>query len=300
MCNEKKPKISVIVPTYHRADRVTAAVDSILNQTYDNFEIVIVDDNPPNSSYQKQTMLKLSKYKNNRKVRIVHTAGSTGGGAARNYAVKFATGEYLAFLDDDDEFLPDKLETQIQYMLKNKLDMSYQDIAWYDEKGRLVESRKLDHVKSFTKNELLRANILTPISPTAIYMLKKDLFEKTKGFGEVIMGQDWFLMLRCIEADAKIGYMAGVHVHQYLSSGPRISTGENKLKGEEYLYQYKKKYYSLLSKKDIKYVDFRHYAVLAFACKRSGFYLRALKYALKTFTVSPLYCIQQSIRFFRK
>lgn len=296
----RNPKISVIVPTYHRADRVTVAIDSILNQTYNNYEIIIADDNRPGSEYQKQTMLKLSKYEDNEKVKIVHTTGSTGGGAARNYAVKFATGEYLAFLDDDDEFLPDKLETQIQYMLTHNLDMSYQDIAWYNERGNLVEYRKLDHVKTFTKNELLRANILTPISPTAIYMLKKELFEKTKGFGEVIMGQDWFLMLRCIEADAKIGYMKGVHVHQYLSSGPRISTGDNKIKGEEFLYKYKKKYYYLLSEKDIKYVDFRHYAVLAFACKRSGFYFRALKYAIKTFFVSPVYCLEQGRRFFRK
>lgn len=299
--NEKsKPLVSVIVPTYHRADRVERAIRSILNQTYQFFEIIVVDDNSPDSEYRNQTLKTLSVFSNDSRVHIVQTKGNTGGGAARNFAVQFATGKYLAFLDDDDIFMPDKLETQVKFMEDNNLELSYQDIAWYDEKEKLVEYRRLDHVKSFNTKELLRQHILTPITPTAIFMLTRDLFNRTDGFGEVIMGQDWFLMLRCIEAGARIGYMPEVHVHQYLIKGQRISTGENKLKGEELLYNYKKRYYSILTKKERRFVEFRHYAVLAFACKRSGFYYRAFKNAVKAVVTSPLDCIAQGKRYIKK
>lgn len=293
------PLVTVVVPTYKRAERLTRALDSILAQTYSNLEVLVVNDNEPSSEFDESTEAELVEYaRRDSRLRCVHTAGKTGGGAARNFACRQASGEYLAFLDDDDIYLPDKIETQLSFMLDRDLDMSWQDVSWYDDSGNLVEHRRLDHCHDFSKDGLLRAHLLTPISPTAIYMLKKSLFVRTEGFGEVASGQDWWLMLRCIEADAKIGYMPGVYVHQILHKGERLSLGSNKIAGEEARHQVVESYYPRLSRRDIRYIEFRHNAVLAFSSLRSKALVAAAIYALKAVLASPTSCVREGIKYF--
>lgn len=293
--------VSIIVPTYKRADRLPAALDSLLAQDHRRIEVVVANDNVPGSEWDEATRGLIARYEAaDPRVRSVHTTGATGGGAARNLACVGARGGYLAFLDDDDEFLPDKVSTQLAFMLERGLDMSWQDVSWYDESGRLVEHRRLDHCKEFSREGLLRAHLLTPISPTSIYMLKKSLFERTEGFGEVATGQDWWLMLRCIEAGARIGYMPEVHVRQHLHSGGRLSVGQNKIDGEEARHAKVREYYSLLSKREIAYVEFRHNAALAFACMRGGMRADAARYAARALRASPAACVREGIKFFTR
>lgn len=295
----QKPLVSVVVPTYKRADRLCRALNSILGQTYSNLEVLVVNDNVPGSEYDSATESALADIqKNDSRLRVVHTPGQTGGGAARNFACRQAKGEYLAFLDDDDEFLPDKVESQLAFMQQNTLDMSWQDVSWYDDDGNLVEHRRLDHCHDFSREGLLRAHLLTPISPTAIYMLKRSLFDKTEGFGEVATGQDWWLMLRCIETGAKIGYMPEVHVHQILHQGERLSLGANKIAGEEARHKVVESYYPMLSKKDVRYIEFRHNAVLAFSSLRSKSPFAAVGYAAKAIAASPTSCMREGLKFF--
>jgi hypothetical protein len=128
-------------------------------------------------------------------------------------------------------------------------------------------------------------------------MLKKSLFDKTDGFGEVPTGQDWWLMLRCIEADANIGYMPGVHVRQLLHDGERLSLGKNKLEGERLRHDKVREYYPVLPEKDIRYIEFRHNAVLAVSCKRSRKYVDCVKYGLRAIAASPRACILKGFDF---
>ena len=295
------PIVSVVIPTYQRADRLPIALRSALSQTYRNIEAIVANDNVPGSEWDIATKKLIEQFQaDDARVKYVHTSGKTGGGAARNLACREASGKYFAFLDDDDEFLPDKLETQLAFMLENDLDMSWQDVSWYDENDRLVEHRRLNHCRDFTREGLLRAHLLTPISPTSIYMLRRDLFERTEGFGEVATGQDWWLMLRCIEAGAKMGYLPEVHVRQYLHSGERLSLGQNKIDGEGARHAKVREYYPLLSKKERRYVEFRHNAVLAFACMRSGRMANAVSYAAKAAVASPSDCAREGIKYFTK
>ena len=293
------PLVTVIVPTYKRADKLEAALRSVKDQTYESLEILVVNDNVPGSDWDRFTAEVLERFGDPR-LRVVHTTGQTGGGAARNLACRQASGEYLAFLDDDDEFLTDKIETQLRFMLEHDLDMCWQDVSWYDESGKLVEHRRLDHCKDFSRQGLLRAHLLTPISPTSIYMLKKSLYDKTEGFGEVATGQDWWLMLRCIESGACMGYMPEVHVRQYLHSGERLSLGKNKVDGEVARHEVVRGYYPRLSKKDVRYIEFRHNVVLAFAMKRSNQPGQAVIYALKAIASSPAACVREALKFFGK
>ena len=293
----ERGKVSVIIPTYHRSQYIKRAVNSVINQTYKNLEIIIVNDNPPDSNdsqYINFEILDLDK-----RIKIVNTQGGIGGGAARNIGVKNASGEFLAFLDDDDIYLPEKIEKQLEFMFKTGYEMSIQDVEWYNEKEKLVEYRSFSFINSDRQMDMLKQHILHHLAPTAIYMIKTEAFYRTEGFGETDMGQDWRLMLSCILSDVKIGYMKGAYVRQYLHSGERISLGRNKIVGENSLYEIKKRYLYLLNKKERRYVHFRHYAVLAFSCVRSRSLLRGGWYAFLTVMISPRDSIVEAFKYFR-
>ena len=283
-----EPLVSVLIPTYKRSDYLRRAVDSVLNQSYQNLEIVIVDDNIPDSEFERDTAAVLKEYSDDPRVKVVHTAGATGGGAARNYGIKHCTGKYVAFLDDDDRYLPEKIEKHLNFMIENDLEMSYQDVCWHDSNDRLIEQRRMDRVKDFSREGLLRAHITTAISPTAIYMIRREALLRTEGFGEVPRGQDFILMLRCIEAGLKIGYMPGTYVVQYLHEGERISVGPKFIEAQTRIYDLMKTYSNILSPKENRYVDFRYNCVCAFATFRGKDIGSALRYAIEqTLKVNP-------------
>ena len=299
MKKEKEyPLISVIVPTFERSELLPRALDSIVAQTWTNTEIIVVDDNIPDSIWQKKTREVLVPYLKNNNLIYMATAGEVGGGAARNLALKKCHGDYIAFLDDDDRYLPEKLEKQLHFMQEHDLDVCYQDVKWVDSNEKLVELRKMDYATDFTVDGLLKTHILHPIAPTAIYMCRREKLLETEGFGEVCTGQDYILMLRCIEKGLKIGYMPGAYVIQYLHEGKRVSLGDNKVRGENNLYRLKQQYFQLLSRRERTYVRFRHYAVLSFASLRSHRLFRAAGYAVVTVLSSPLDCVREAGRYF--
>lgn len=109
------PRISIIIPTYNRPDQLNRAIRSILNQHYQNFEIIIVDDGS-----ETDTLGVVEKFDDSRLTYIKHDT-NRGGSAARNTGISSSRGEFIAFLDDDDEWEPEKLQLQIEY-IENKSD----------------------------------------------------------------------------------------------------------------------------------------------------------------------------------
>ena len=297
MTGTTNPLVSVIVPTYKRSAFLARAIDSILNQTYKNIEIVLVDDNVEGTEEFLETGKVLEKYRD--KINYVKTPGQLGGGAARNFSFKFIHGEFVAFLDDDDCFKPEKIEKQLAFMMENQLDMSYQDVEWHDNRNdRLVELRKMDRVKDFSQEGMLRAHIVSTISPTAIYMIKYSALMKTDGFGEVPRGQDTIFMLRCIEAGLKIRYMPGSYVIQYIHDSERTSNGRNFVRGQRQLYELLCSYKPILSPKERRYVDFRFNAVCAFALMRDKRPFGAAWFALRAVMISPVDCLREDKKYF--
>ena len=112
-------KVSVIIPTYKRSDMLCRAVDSVLNQTYEAVEAVVVDDNDPNSEWRINTSKKMQQYNGNPRVKYVCHDRNMNGSVARNTGIKAANGELVTYLDDDDIYAPDKVEKQIKYLLNH-------------------------------------------------------------------------------------------------------------------------------------------------------------------------------------
>lgn len=114
------PLVSVVIPLYNRQSTIQRAVDSVLNQTYSNIEVLVVDDGSTDNSVEM-----LKKYENDNRVKVFCQEFNQGANAARNRGIREARGEYIAFQDSDDEWLFDKLEKQIKRMEDEKFHVSF-------------------------------------------------------------------------------------------------------------------------------------------------------------------------------
>lgn len=121
-----KGKVSVIIPTYKRSDTLSRAIKSAAEQTYKDIEILVVDDNEPGDEYS-QAVVELIKSLNYENLFLVTQDRHINGAAARNAGIRRAVGEYIAFLDDDDLWMPDKIELQVDEL--SKLDESYGGVS---------------------------------------------------------------------------------------------------------------------------------------------------------------------------
>jgi glycosyltransferase involved in cell wall biosynthesis len=109
------PLVSVIVPTYNRADAVLRAIDSILRQSYPRVEAVVVDDGSSDNTADALA----DACRKDARVRHIRHSTNSGCAAARNTGISAAKGEYIAFLDDDDEFLPDNIRKRLAIFASN-------------------------------------------------------------------------------------------------------------------------------------------------------------------------------------
>lgn len=116
-------KVSVIIPTYKRAEDITRAVDSVLNQTIDSFECIVVDDNGVGTPDGEETAIVMLRYEGDKRVKYIRHEINKNGSAARNTGIKVAKGEYISFLDDDDAYMPTRLEKM--YNRLHDLDNSW-------------------------------------------------------------------------------------------------------------------------------------------------------------------------------
>ncbi len=281
-------KVSVVIPTYKRSEFLRRALDSVLNQTWTNVEAVIVDDNGPDSPFRAQTQAMLDEYygENPRVVRVLN-ARNMGGALARNEGIAAATGEYITFLDDDDIFLPNKIEVQVGQMIENGWEMSFMDCDIRNQEDVLVDQRRHPVATHPTNEELLVRHLVDPLTPTDTYMYEAKALRRIGGFDDVLTAQEYLLMLKSINSGLKIGYIPQALSVQYIHDGERMSFGKNKVSGEIHLLKVKRQYFHLLTKKQQKFILCRHHAVLFFACLKRREYFAALKHMVQAGLTSP-------------
>lgn len=189
---DKRPKVSVIIPVYNRAHLLPRAVNSVLNQTYQDFEIIVVDDGSTDNV--KEVIEKMQK--KNEKIRYIRHEKNKGGGAARNTGIEAAKGQYIAFQDSDDEWLPEKLEKQIKAFESVSSTVG----VVYSKCLRLKEGKKIYAPFSWVKQkegdihkEFLKGNFIN----TPMIIVRKECFKKAGKFDETLPRlQDWELALR--------------------------------------------------------------------------------------------------------
>ena len=108
--------VSVVIPSYGGAEFLVRCIDSVLYQTYQQLEVIVVDDNGMGTPRQLQTAEVMNKYRGDSRVRYICHEKNINGSAARNTGVKNAKGEFIALLDDDDFFYPEKIKRQVELL----------------------------------------------------------------------------------------------------------------------------------------------------------------------------------------
>lgn len=190
-------KVSVIIPTYKRPDTIKRAVDSVINQTYQNVEVIVVDDNPPESEERKRTQTAMSEYKNNPKVSYILHPQNKNGSAARNTGLRNANGEFIMFLDDDDEFLPEKVERQLKVM-QDKDETWGASYAGFEK----IYKNKTTHSANYREGNLLVDALMRNIFIAAgsNLMIRKSVCEEIGFFNETFpRNQDLEFLVRILQ-----------------------------------------------------------------------------------------------------
>lgn len=135
--------VSIITPNYNCGRFIAQTIESVLAQTYTNWEMLIVDDCSTDNSVQ----IALSYAENDSRIKVVQNEKNCGAAISRNKAIELAQGEFVAFLDSDDLWLPDKLEKQITFMRDNDCDFSFCEYEHIDE-----ENNSLHQIANVTKH----------------------------------------------------------------------------------------------------------------------------------------------------
>ena len=190
--NTKQPLVSVIMPTYNHARFIGEAIDSVLNQTYKNLELIIIDnyseDNTEKivSSY-KDDRIKYLKFKNNGII-----------AASRNYGIKHSRGEYIAFLDSDDLWLPEKLEKQIKvFQISNETAMLYTRFKIIE--GDIISNRIFPKNGKYKSGNIFKALYIRPFIACSSVMVKRNILDQVGLFDtdpDLVAIEDTDLWLR--------------------------------------------------------------------------------------------------------
>ena len=183
------PLVSCIIPSYKRSITLRRSIDSVLSQTYKNVEVLVVDDNIPDDEYSKTLSKIIDEYYYDTRVKIVSQVKHINGAEARNAGVRAANGEYVAFLDDDDEWFPNKLELQIQIMESdNTIDgVAGGTTLWKDG----IEISKWRPIRTSEDNMQFRVLTRDIRFATSSFLCKKTSFLEMGGFDvSLIRSQD--------------------------------------------------------------------------------------------------------------
>lgn len=161
MINGQQAKVSVIMPTFNSSRTLEESISSVINQTYVNWELLITDDCSTDGSFEYA----LCMANKDKRIRVFKNPVNSGAGVSRNKSIEEATGKYIAFLDSDDLWHPEKLAKQISFMEVNSVALSYtyyQKISVEGELGAIITSPS-----NITYKQLLKSNVIGCL--TAIY-----------------------------------------------------------------------------------------------------------------------------------
>ncbi|MCF7568650.1 glycosyltransferase family 2 protein [Sabulilitoribacter arenilitoris] len=298
--------VSVIIPTYRRSLRLPIAIDSVINQTYNDIEIIVVDDNN-HDDYRKNTKKSLLPYLEKNQIIYIEHPFNAGGCAARNTGAKHSKGEYIAFLDDDDFYEPEKIELQIDFLKKNKnLDACMCSMFRINENKKKIVSRE-----NLARGVSLKEAILDGNLFTSMLLIKKQVFYSLNGFSEISRFQDKFFHYKFLEKNYKIGILDKQLLTLVEHSDFRISLSaiEKIAVALDKLRKFEKKHHNLFSKKEWKYLAHRFYYNKAYNFCQGNFrqkikglanILTSIKYYTGDFNVTKIFLKSISPNFILK
>lgn len=266
--------ISVVIPTYNRAHFISRAIHSALNQTYQEFEIIVVDDGSTDNTEQV-----VKKFSDKRIVYIRHEVNK-GVSAARNTGIKISRGEFIAYLDNDDEWLPDKLEKQITKFnaLSDNFAIVYSGAYNVLNKTEEIVSEVTPYLRGKIYTIFLKGCIFDPTTA----MIRKSCFEKSGLFDESLSScHDWDMWIR-IAKHYEIDFVPDILMKHYVHKDQVSTDLSLMIQNREMMI---KKYQSELYKYPVSFSE--HLKRLAILCCLSGNFKKGRNCFLNSIKHSP-------------
>ena len=275
-----KEKVSVIITTYKRSELLPRAIDSVLAQSYENVEILVVDDNDPDSEYRKATEnLITTRYSQEPKVRYVKMPKNSGSCPARARGVSESKGEYINFLDDDDEFLPTKIEQQMKVFAADT-EKKLAAVGCYanviDGEGNLRYVETVD-----VKGNVFFYQMCDNVTTTSIVLIRKSVYVASGGFQTMYSCQEHWMLIRLFSVCPYYDYVPEVLIRIYQHDGARISNNNNWSKGAIQLYDNAAQFFERFTPEQVKVIKKRRNAHIInnlYICHEG---LEARKYTLQ-------------------
>jgi glycosyltransferase involved in cell wall biosynthesis len=221
------PQVSVIIPTRNRSDFLRAALSSVLKQTYQNFEIIVVDD-----ASTDDTATVVASF-NDERIRFLQHETNKGGSAARNTGIHASKCDYIAFLDDDDEWLPDKLRKQMEVLVASPPEVGgvYTGCLDVDKASGKVIRQRIPTKRGNLFRDLLIQNC---VGGTSTMLLRKVCFQQVGLFDESLpRSQDYDLWIRI--SQEFLFECVQEPLFKYNIHGRKISTDLRAVKGLDLL-----------------------------------------------------------------
>ena len=188
--------VDIILPNYNSAPYLSKTIDSIIDQTFKNWKLIIVDD-----SSNIETKKKLKEHESNPNINIIWLGKNKKAGFCRNLAIRNSKSEYIAFIDSDDIWRKEKLSKQLDFMIKNNYHFTYTNYQPF-KMSKLIE-HGLDHFDSFSiikPPKYFDYNIFTKNTSiaTSTMIIKRSLIENTK-FSNTAICEDYFFKCQILK-----------------------------------------------------------------------------------------------------
>lgn len=232
LCNKSDIFFSVVITTYKRYDLLKEAIESVINQTYKHYELIIVDDNIYTDEKFYQSL--------NIKYQLFRTEGQCGGSYSRNIGLSNAKGDYVSFLDDDDIWHKHRLE-----IINRTISDSHCDIFVNSYISDYFNIRRVIKVKTDVLDNIKTKQLYADqLVPTSAFTVRRKILDEIGGFDTTLPArQDYSLLLRSVQLTSNIGYsLEPLTYLRRLFDGDSISSSyKNNLYGTARLYSYIKR-----------------------------------------------------------
>ena len=234
----ERERISVVIPCYNRRNRILASVESVLGQSYDNLELIVVDDGSTDG-----TAALFENYPDKR-LRFLRYEENRGACYARNYGAERSTGQYLAFQDSDDVWHRNKLEKQIHHIRETGADMSFCGMNRISESG----SRFYYPVHPFHPERGLEEMLAENRAGTQTMLMRREVWEKLRFDESFRRYQDWDFSIRAAK-DFQLAYLPEALVDSAVGEDS-ISAAVKSYPALVHLYEKHENLYQAYSKSD--------------------------------------------------
>jgi glycosyltransferase involved in cell wall biosynthesis len=278
--SNRLPKVSVVIPTYNYGRFIERAISSVLSQSYQDYEIIVVDDASTDDTKKNINQLI------DKRIKYFRHDLNRGPSAARNTGIQYSQGKFIAFLDSDDEWLPDKLHHQVNLLSNSAPDVGL--VYCGVQSINSITSKITNIYPKFRGNifePLLDANIISGCDSSLI--IRREIFNELGLFDENMeSSEDWDMWLR-ISQFYKIDYVDMVLVKLW-SHGKNISADMNRtINGREALLKKNKKLYDLYPG-----INATQYYRLGILCYKNNFMVRGRKFFLAAFYLADTIVIK--------